>query len=75
MNSKLSFFFCHSQHVVSTSRSMMAGPSLAIVDIYCARPSLRGKHSNACHFHVEFQMEMSSMYLEYIGLDQKWGPS
>ena len=36
MNSKLSFFFCHSQHVVSTSRSKMTGPSLAIVDIYCA---------------------------------------
>lgn len=37
MHSKLSFFFCHSQHEVSTSRSKMTGPSLAIVDIYCAR--------------------------------------
>ena len=36
MNSKLSFFSCHSQHVVSTSRSKMTGPSLAMVDMYCA---------------------------------------
>lgn len=34
--------------------------------------SLWGKHSSVCHWHVEFQMEMSSMYLDYIDLDQKW---